>query len=117
MYAARQGSLDAAKALLDSGANIDAASADKSTALLFATINAHFDLAEFLVDHGANVNVVSMDGANALYGVVNTQWARKSFQPQPSPRSVRGTLSIRRVEPTRTAAARTVAPPRSTVST
>ena len=24
--------------------------------------------------------------ATALYGVVNTQWARKSFQPQPSPR-------------------------------
>ena len=84
MYAARQGSLDAAKALLDSGANIDAASADKSTALLFATINAHFDLAKLLVDRGANPNLASVDGAAPLYGVANTQWARHTGYPQPS---------------------------------
>ena len=43
MYAARQGSDDAAIALLESGANIDAVSADRSSALLFATIERVID--------------------------------------------------------------------------
>lgn len=86
MYAARQGQLEAAKALLDNGATINAVNGDNSTALFLATINAHFDIAKFLVERGADVNIRSMDGAGPLYGVVNTQWARKSFQPQPSPR-------------------------------
>ncbi len=63
---------------------MNALSADKSTALLLATINGHFDIAKFLVDRGADVNLASMDGAMPLYGVVNTQWARKSFYPQPT---------------------------------
>jgi len=87
MYAARDGSFDAIQTLVDSGANLNALSADKSTALLLATINGHFDIARFLVDHGADVNIASMDGAMPLYGVVNTQWARKSFHPQPTTKS------------------------------
>ena len=86
MYAARQGNIEAAKALLDGGAKIDAVNGGRSTALVLATINAHFDIAKYLVERGANVNIPTMDGATALYGVVNTQWARKSFQPQPSPK-------------------------------
>ncbi len=86
MYAARQGNEDAARALLDSGANVDAVSGDKSTALLLATINAHFNLAKLLVERGADVNLASVDGATPLYGVVNTQWARHSGYPQPTPK-------------------------------
>jgi ankyrin repeat protein len=87
MYAARDGSFDAIQTLAESGANLNTLSADKSTALLLATINGHFDIAKFLVDHGADVNLASMDGAMPLYGVVNTQWARKSFHPQPTTKS------------------------------
>jgi ankyrin repeat protein len=72
--------------LISSGANVNAKSADHSTALLLAAINGHFDLAKALVDHNADVNLISMDGAGPLYGVVNTQWARKSFHPQPTTR-------------------------------
>ena len=84
MYAARQGSVDAARALLETGAAIDAVSGDKTTALLFATINAHFDLAKMLVERGANPNLASLDGATPLYGIANTQWARHSGYPQPT---------------------------------
>ncbi len=84
MYAARQGNMEAVQSLVNGGANLNALSADKSTALLLATINGHFDIAKFLVDRGADVNLASMDGATPLYGVVNTQWARKSFYPQPT---------------------------------
>jgi ankyrin repeat protein len=86
MYAARQGNMEAALALLDNGAKIDEAAGDKSTALLFATINAHFDIAKMLVDRGANPNIASVDGATPLYGVVNTQWARHTGYPQPKPK-------------------------------
>jgi len=84
MYAVRQGNFEAVQTLVNNGANLNALSADKSTALLLATINGHFDIAKFLVDRGADVNTASMDGAMPLYGVVNTQWARKSFYPQPT---------------------------------
>jgi ankyrin repeat protein len=86
MYAARQGSEEAAQALVDLGADLDQVSADHTTALLFATINAHFGLARMLVDHGANPNIASADGATPLYGVANTQWARHSSYPQPTPK-------------------------------
>jgi len=86
MYAARQGSFEAARAMLDGGANLNAVNGDKSTALLLATINGQFDIAKMLVEAGADVTLASMDGATPLYGVVNTQWARKSFQPQPTAR-------------------------------
>jgi uncharacterized protein len=86
MYAARQGNMEAVRALLDGRASIDAVNGDRSTALLLAAINAHFDIAKYLVERGANVNIASLDGATPLYGVVNTQWARKSFQPQPAPK-------------------------------
>jgi ankyrin repeat protein len=84
MYAVRQGNVEATQTLVNNGANLNALSADKSTALLLATINGHFDIAKLLVEHGADVNIASMDGAMPLYGVVNTQWARKSFYPQPT---------------------------------
>ena len=86
MYAARQGSDAAALALIDGGADVNAQSADKSTALLFATINAHFDLAKLLTERGADPNLASVDGATPLYGVANTQWARHTGYPQPSPK-------------------------------
>jgi ankyrin repeat protein len=84
MYAARQGSTNAVHVLTEAGANLNALNGDKSTALLLTIINGHFDIAKYLVEHGADVNLFSMDGATPLYGVVNTQWARKSFHPQPS---------------------------------
>ena len=84
MYASRQGSTNAVRVLTEGGANLNALNGDKSTALLLTIINGHFDIAKYLVERGANVNLFSMDGATPLYGVVNTQWARKSFHPQPS---------------------------------
>jgi ankyrin repeat protein len=84
MYAARDGKLNAVKALLAGGAKLDVQSADKSTALLIASINGHFDVAKYLVEHGADANLPSMDGATPLYGVLHVQWSRESERPQPS---------------------------------
>lgn len=84
MFAAREGGAEAVRKLLDGGADINARGADYSTALLLATINGHLDLAEYLVSRNADVNIRSLDGMTPLYGVVNIQWARKSFYPQPT---------------------------------
>jgi uncharacterized protein len=83
-FAARQGSLASARALVDAGANVNASSpADRSTPLLVATINGQFDLAMYLVDRGANPNLASEAGATPLYAAVNVQWAPNAAYPQP----------------------------------
>lgn len=84
MYAARDGRLNAVKALIENGADLNVQSADKSTSLLIASINGHFDVAKYLVEHGGDVSLASMDAATPLYGVIQIQWSRESERPQPS---------------------------------
>ena len=49
LFAARQGHIDAVKALLDAGADVNQVSTgDRTSPLLMAIINGHFDLARFL---------------------------------------------------------------------
>ena len=102
MFASREGSLEAAQALADAGASLDAValpqtdvplkgddlqSADRgigTSALVFAIINSHFDLAAALLEKGANPNVADMAGEAALYAAVDMnsmQWT----QGRPAP--------------------------------
>ena len=101
MYAAREGAIDAARALVDLGADMNVVAlpqtdvvlteelrkrADRvgTTALVYAIINAHFDLAAMLVEKGADPNIVDTSGMGALYAAVewNTlQWV----QSRPAP--------------------------------
>jgi uncharacterized protein len=56
-FAARQDSIEAAKVLLASGADINKVEPDSHyTPLLTAVINKHFDMATMLIEKGANVN-------------------------------------------------------------
>ena len=51
LYAARDGHIDAARALLEGGADINQVSAsEKTSPLVMAIMNGHFDLAKLLVD-------------------------------------------------------------------
>jgi ankyrin repeat protein len=103
MFAARDGAIDAARALADLKADLDAtalpqtdvplkpediakATADNvgTTALVFAIINSHNDLAAMLLEKGANPNVADMTGMAALYAAVDMnslQWV----QGRPAP--------------------------------
>jgi ankyrin repeat protein len=82
--AARQGQLEAAKALLEAGADINQLGAgDKITPMLIAIINGQFDLAKYLLDHGANPNLAQDNGVAPLYATLNCQWAAKALYPQP----------------------------------
>jgi uncharacterized protein len=83
-FAARQGALASARALVEAGANVNAMSpADRTTPLLVAVINGQFDLAAYLLDHGADPTRASDAGATPLYAALNVQWAPKAAYPQP----------------------------------
>ncbi|MBI3491338.1 MAG: ankyrin repeat domain-containing protein [Acidobacteria bacterium] len=82
--AARHGELEAAKALLDAGADVNqTTNGDKVTPIVIATINGHFDLAKYLLDTGADPNSAGVNGATPLYIALNCQWAAKALYPQP----------------------------------
>jgi len=93
LYAARQNNFDAARALLDGGANINQSSAgDRTTPLMISTINGHFDLSMLLLERGADPTLATMAGATPLYGAINVQWAPKAMYPEPSTRQEKTTL-------------------------
>ena len=71
MYAARQGSLDAARVLLERGANPNLTDPDSTTALVLAIINGHYDTAALLAKRGADPNITDTAGMAALYAAVD----------------------------------------------
>jgi ankyrin repeat protein len=84
-YAARDGFVDAAMMLLDSGMDVNiATSGDRSTPLLVAIVNGNYDLAMAFLKRGANANLASDDGAGPLFAVLNNEWALRTWYPQPT---------------------------------
>ncbi len=84
-FAAREGNIEAAKALLEAGVNPNQATAgDKSNALVLAINNAHYDFAAFMLEHGADPNVANQYGAAALYSVIDFRNVEMSWRATPS---------------------------------
>ena len=82
--AVRQGHVDAVKALVDAGADLNQpTSGDHVTPMLIATINGQFDIAKQLLDRGADSNLAQDNGVTPLYATLNVQWAAKALYPQP----------------------------------
>jgi ankyrin repeat protein len=81
-FAARNGHLDAVRALAEGGANVDQASgSDQATPMVIAISSGHFDVARYLLDHGANPNLVTDAGLAALYAVIEAQYPPTSWSP------------------------------------
>jgi ankyrin repeat protein len=84
LFAARDGQLDAARALLEGGADINQVSAsDQTSPIVLAIINGHFDLGKFLLDWGADPNIANSQGLAALYATLEMQWIPKGWTPAP----------------------------------
>jgi ankyrin repeat protein len=67
VYAARTGSIDAARVLLEGGADVNQTTRYGWTPLLAATQNQNYQMAKFLIERGANVNLANKGGWTPLY--------------------------------------------------
>jgi ankyrin repeat protein len=82
LFAARDGGLEAAAALVEGGADVNLPHAgDKTTPLIMAINNAHFELGKFLLEHGADPNTTNDDGLAPLYATIDTEYASVSWTP------------------------------------
>ena len=72
LFAVRGGHLDAVRALLDAGADVNDTLSDGQSALVVAAANANWELAAYLLDRGADPNHAGA-GWNALHQTVRTR--------------------------------------------
>jgi len=84
LYAAREGHLETAQALVAGGADVNLVSGGKMTPLVMSIANGHYDLAMFLLDQGADPNRAADSGLTPLYAAIDVQWAPKAWFPQPN---------------------------------
>lgn len=79
LFAAREGHIDTAKALLDAGVDVNQPKiGDKTTPLVEAVINGNFDLAKVLLDRGADPNQAPINGITPLYAAINIEWSPRA---------------------------------------
>ena len=67
IFAARQGSLESVKVLVEAGADINQTTQYGWTPLLTATQNRYYKVGAYLLDHGANPSVANKGGWTPLY--------------------------------------------------
>ena len=70
MYAAREGHIDAAKLLIEAGADVNEVDKNDINPLLMAISNNHIDMARFLIERGANINAVDWYGRTPLFAAI-----------------------------------------------
>ena len=85
MYAARQNAKEAAAALADLKADLNAVDADGTTALHLAIINVHYDLASLLLKKGADPNIPDVTGMTPLYAAVDMR-SPAGMMTRPNPK-------------------------------
>lgn len=84
-YAARDGFVDVARALLDAGLNVNVVTeGDRSTPMVVAIINGQYDLAMNFLERGADLNLTNDDGVGPLFATINNEWALRTWYPQPT---------------------------------
>ena len=95
MYAAREGSSAAVRALVTAGANPATADPEGFTPLLLAILNGHYDAAAALVEKGADVNQGDRSGQTPLFAVTDLRsllWVYN--RPRPRPRTTLDSLGL-----------------------
>ncbi len=84
LFAARDGNLEAVRALVETGANIDqVAGGEGSSPMVIAIANGHYTVAKYLLDAGADPNLANIDGLAPLYATINMRFAPVSWAPNP----------------------------------
>jgi ankyrin repeat protein len=99
MFAARQGAVDAVRALADAGADLNTQEPDGTTALTIAIGNGHTDAARVLIERGANPNLADNAGTTPLFAAVelHTTEMYPERKPRRTPGGAAGTLDLIRL--------------------
>ena len=85
VFAAREGDLESARALLDAGAPVNQTTEYGWTPLLTAVNNRHYKLATLLLEHGADVNLANKGGWTPLYLATDNRNIEGGDYPVPKP--------------------------------
>jgi ankyrin repeat protein len=85
VFAAREGDVESAKALVGRGAKIDQTTEYGWTPLLTAINNRNYALAEMLIDSGADVNLANKGGWTPLYIATDNRNIEGGDYPVPKP--------------------------------
>ncbi len=85
VFAARQGDIESARALLQAGADVNQATQYGWTALLTATQNRHYRVASFLLENGADPNIANKGGWTPLYIATDNRNIENGDYPTPRP--------------------------------
>lgn len=83
LFAARQGCLECAQVLAESGADLNAVDPTGISAVLMAIINGHYDVAGYLLDQGTDPNLADETGRTALYSAVDFHTLPQDNRPAP----------------------------------
>jgi len=84
-FAAREGDIESAEALLDAGANVNQATEYGWTPLLTAVNNRNYKLASFLLERGADPNLANKGGWTPLYIATDNRNIEGGDYPVPKP--------------------------------
>jgi uncharacterized protein len=100
LFAAREGDIETAKAMLDQGVDINQTDVDSTSGLVVSIMNKQYTFAMFLLDRGADPNVTDVKGRAALYAAIdmrNEDWSalpmRKGQDPLPSMELIKAILA------------------------
>ncbi len=85
VYAARSGVIDAARVLLDAGADVNQVTRYGWSPLLAATQNRQYKMGLFLIEHGADVNIANKGGWTPLYLATDNRNLEGGDYPTPAP--------------------------------
>ncbi len=85
IFAAREGDLESARALLEAGANVNQQTTYGWTPLLTAVNNRNYRLAALLIEHGADVNLPNAGGWTPLYLATDNRNIEGGDYPVPNP--------------------------------
>ncbi len=83
LLAAREGSAECIRLLIEHGADVNQTSADGSSPLLTAVQNGFYSVGSLLLDHGANPNLVNDKGWSPLYLAVKNRDQEATAVPAP----------------------------------
>jgi uncharacterized protein len=98
MFAAREGAVEAVRALAESGANLNLTDPEGTTALIVAVINGHYDVVSALIEKGADPNIADIKGMTPLYAAVDMHTIGDTFgRPYPAKPVIDGSLDAARV--------------------